>query len=87
MRETRSIILTEGLLWPIMYVNRLIGINSIANTIKTMILNINLIHVSSGYYTYCTKVIESSVKSPDITRIGNLWGSSKDKGRKIIANK
>ena len=36
---------------------RLIRINSIINTIKTMIRNINLIYVTSGYYTTVPKLL------------------------------
>ena len=36
---------------------RLIRINSITNTIKTMILNINLIYVKPGYYTTVPKLL------------------------------
>ena len=36
---------------------RLMRINSIANTIKTVTLNINLIYVSPGYYTTVPKLL------------------------------
>ena len=36
---------------------RLIRINSITNTIKIMIVNINLIYVSPGYYTTVPKLL------------------------------
>ena len=64
----------------LLLLTRLIRINSITNTIKTMILNINLIYISLGYYTI--KVIETPAQSPDINPIENLWIHLKKKLRK-----
>ena len=48
--------------------------------IKTMILNISLIYVSSGYYTIEPKLlINTPDQSPDISPIENLWVHLKKK--------
>ena len=52
---------------------RLIRIDSITNAIKTIILNINLIYVSPGYYTTKIKVIDTPAQRPDINPIESLW--------------
>ena len=43
---------------------QLIRINSITNTIKTMIVNINIIYVPPGYYT-TVPVIDTFAQIPD----------------------
>ena len=53
-------------------------------TIKTMILNIILIYVSPAYYTTIPKLL---ILLPKVLTLILFAGSSKEKGRKKIANK
>ena len=67
---------------------RLIRINSITNSIKTMIVNINLIYVRPSYWYNCTKVIDTPAQSSDINPIENLWVHLKKKvGNRSPTNK
>ena len=53
-----------------------------------MTININRIYVSPGYYTIASKVIDTSVQSPDIKPIENLWVHLKKKfGKRSSINK
>ena len=67
---------------------RLIRIDSITNAIKTIILNINLIYVSPGYYTTKIKVIDTPAQSPNTKPTENLWVYLKKKvGKRSPTNK